>query len=62
MTLADADFGGNVCAPIKGSAVLSVFSLIDRSRWLSLGCAALSIPVLSVAFFLGVRTVRHEHR
>ena len=54
--------GGTKCAPIQGSSVLTLFSLVGRNQWASLGYAALSLPVFFLCFYAGVRFVRHERR
>jgi len=48
--------------PIAGNTILDIFSLSTRSKWTSLIYGALTIPVLFVAFYIAVRTVRHEKR
>ena len=54
--------GSTGCSPRRGSDLLSTFELSARSKWASLGYAALTFPVLCFAFYVGVRNVRHEHR
>ena len=57
-----AALGSTGCSPLRGSDLLDTFELNERSKWASLGYAALTFPVLCLAFYVGVRNVRHEHR
>ena len=57
-----AALGSTGCSPLRGSDLLDTFELNARSKWASLGYAALTFPVLCLAFYIGVRNVRHEHR
>lgn len=57
-----AAMGSTGCTPLLGSDLLNTFELDKRDKWVSLGWAALTIPALCLAFYLGVRNVRHEHR
>ena len=50
------------CVPVAGNTLLAAFSLDTRSKWASLGYAALTFPCLCTAFYLGVRFVKHERR
>ena len=54
--------GGGGCRPIYGDDLLNAFSLGQRSRWGGVAYAACTFPVLALAFYAGVRLVRHEHR
>jgi hypothetical protein len=54
--------GSTSCEPLRGNDLLEAFDLNGRSKWVSLGYAALTFPVLCVLFYWGVRTVRHERR
>jgi hypothetical protein len=57
-----AAMGSTGCQPISGTDLLSSFDLERRSKWASLGYAALTFPALCLCFYLGVRNVRHERR
>ena len=50
------------CTPIAGTTLLAAFSLEHRSKWASLGYSALTFPCLCLAFYAGVRCVKHERR
>jgi ATP-binding cassette subfamily G (WHITE) protein 1/ATP-binding cassette subfamily G (WHITE) protein 2 len=47
---------------IPGETVLATYGLMGRSKWVSLGWAALSWPVCLLLFYAGVRLVRHDRR
>ncbi len=59
---APAALGSTGCEPLHGDDMLGAFDLRSRSKWVSLGYAALTFPVLCLLFYLGVRHVRHEKR
>ncbi len=57
-----AIMGSTGCEPLRGNDLTAAFDLNGRSKWASLGYAALTFPVFCVLFYLGVRNVRHERR
>lgn len=53
----DAIFGE--CQPIQGEAILMMFGISNRGKWLSLGYACCSFPVLLVMTYFAVKFIRH---
>ena len=51
-----------VCVTVKADNALSLFGMVGRGRWESLGWCACSAPVFAILFCLSLRYIRHDRR
>ena len=51
-----------VCVTVQADNALSIFGMVGRGQWESLGWCALSAPVFAVLFCLSLRYIRHDRR
>ena len=51
-----------VCVTVQADNALSIFGMVGRGQWESLGWCALSAPFFAVLFCLSLRYIRHDRR